>query len=372
MKDTVLHASKRIGLFRLARLITRRRLRILCYHGFEIADESICRPQLFLGLDVFADRMEQLASGRYPVLPLAEAVERLAAGTLPAAAVVITIDDGFYAVRSGAAAILQAHRFPATVYVPTYYVEKDAPIFRFVVRYMFARAAGVRRIPRHSWLPDGADRLDDPAVRERTVDAVIEFGERRCPEPERQRICRELGQALGVDYEAIRGTRILSLMNQHELREMRSFGIDVQLHTHRHRFPLVRDAADAEIIDNRRALERLLGTSGFDHLCYPSGVYDRSQWPWLSALGVKTATTCEAGLNDARTPALGLRRFLDHPDVSPITFEAELSGFLELARRMRAFVRRALQPTGRGRRRREARARTGPRPVAAQEWPTGY
>ncbi len=48
-----------------------------------------------------------------------------------------------------------------------------------------------------------------------------------------------------------------------------------------------------------------------------------------------SAVTCEVGTNDRSTPRYGLRRFLDSESVLPIEFEAELSGFAELMRRIR-------------------------------------
>lgn len=344
-KDIVLHISKGVGLFAVARRLTRRGLRILCYHGFELADETLFRPKLFISVDDFAKRMELLARRRYLVLPLAEALDRLAQHSLPPSAVVITIDDGFHAVRAGAVEILKRHGFPATVYVRTCDVETNLPIFCLAVRYMFARTAerGID-VRGRSWLPDGWIDLESPGGRDRAADAVIDFGERRCSEHERQQICRELAELLHVDYERIQQTRILSLMNREELREMQVFGVDVQLHTHRHQLPTDdKEAAQGEILDNRRELERMLGPQRFEHFCYPNGLYSRSQWPWLSELGVISATTCEPGLNFVGTPRLGLRRFLDDSQVSLITFEAELSGYLELARRGRAAIRRLLQ-----------------------------
>jgi peptidoglycan/xylan/chitin deacetylase (PgdA/CDA1 family) len=342
LKDLLLRTSKRIGLFAVARVLTRRGLRILCYHGFELADETTFRPQLFISLADFEERMRILTAGRYVVLPLQQAIDRLAEGTLPPGAVVITIDDGFYSVRSGAAPILNHFGFPATVYVTTYYVERPAPIFRLAVGYMFARAPRMRiECGQRPWLPGGELRLDDDAARARQIETIIDFGERTCTEEGRQRLCGELATLLLTDYDGLGDTRLLSLMNRAELLEVKSLGIDVQLHTHRHRFPAGdKQAAQQEIADNRRLLTQFVGGE-FEHLCYPSGQYDPIQWDWLPELGVRSATTCDPGFNYRDTARFGLRRFLDSSTISPIVFEAELSGFLELARRCRTWLKAA-------------------------------
>jgi peptidoglycan/xylan/chitin deacetylase (PgdA/CDA1 family) len=140
-----------------------------------------------------------------------------------------------------------------------------------------------------------------------------------------------------VDWCWLRSARLVTLMDRQQLADLRQYGIDVQLHTHRHRFPPAdQTTAEKEIADNRGALTGLIGDRRFEHLCYPSGVYDRSQWNWLASAGIRSATTCEAGFNYTNTPAFGLRRFLDDSTISAITFEAELCGFLELFRRVRA------------------------------------
>ena len=75
-------AAKALGLFGVARALTRRKLRILAYHGAELADESRFSPTLFIRPETFAARLELLRR-EYPVLPLGEAVRRLKDGTLP-------------------------------------------------------------------------------------------------------------------------------------------------------------------------------------------------------------------------------------------------------------------------------------------------
>ena len=55
-KIIFLFLCKALGLFRLAHWSTRGRLKILCYHGFELLDETRFRPQLFITLAQFEQR----------------------------------------------------------------------------------------------------------------------------------------------------------------------------------------------------------------------------------------------------------------------------------------------------------------------------
>jgi len=159
-------------------------------------------------------------------------------------------------------------------------------------------------------------------------------------EDERVEMCRKLGKRLGVDYDDIRRRRFLSLMSSEEIREAAAQGIDIQLHTHRHVLPESRDGVCREIEDNRRALEPLTGMKS-RHFCYPSGVFCAAHVPSLAAVDVVSAVTCDSGFNCASTPSLALSRFLDGNNISAIEFEAEMSGFAEMLRRMRKWLHKS-------------------------------
>lgn len=345
VKCLVYRVSKRLGLFALARRLTRKDLRVLCYHGLSIDDEHLYSPGLFMRPETVRSRFEALLQGKYPVLPLDRACEDLRDGTLPACAVVITYDDGFYGNYLHTASLHQETRLPATIYVTTYYVVKQCPIFRHAVQYMFWKTGraevALEGIP-------GADggtlRLADRKQADDVMWGLIRHAETHLDEPRRVGIARVLGTRLGIDYDELTRSRRLSLMTPDEIRTLAGLGLDIQLHTHRHHFPCDEEQVRREIGDNRSVLEPILGRP-CDHLCYPSGVFRAEQWPWLEACGIKSATTCEIGLNDAHTPRYGLRRFLDAETVRPIEFEAEISGFAELLRRTSLLLRRGHRST---------------------------
>lgn len=339
VKLMFLFVCRALGLFRLSRRLVRDRLRILCYHGFALADEARFRPKLFMSGNRFAQRLQVIRRLGLKVLPLDEAVERLYAGSLPHHAVVITVDDGFHAVSTVAAPQLREHGFPATVYVTTYYVENEAPVFRLAVQYMFWKA-GPRRLTLDGlpWAADGVVDLADPAQADRALWACIRHGETQCSEAQRHDICRRLGELLGTPYDEIVRSRMLHLMTPSQLRTLAASGADVQLHTHRYRFPVDdREQAQREIADNRRALGQWIDGER-RHFCYPSGLFDPRQFEWLDALGVRSSTTCLPGLNSAATPRHALRRFLDGENIHWLEFEAAVSGFSDLLRRLRPQV----------------------------------
>jgi peptidoglycan/xylan/chitin deacetylase (PgdA/CDA1 family) len=185
----------------------------------------------------------------------------------------------------------------------------------------------------------GTVRMTGGAEQTEAMWRIIRSAEERLSEPERQALADRIASALGVDLGPVRAGRWLSLAGVDELRSAAREGLDVQLHTHRHRFPVSRDLALREIRDNRAVLEPLAGHP-LRHFCYPSGYFRPAHVPWLEEAGMESATTCDPGLNRRGDSPFTLRRFLDDARISQMEFEAELSGFAELLRTGRALLER--------------------------------
>jgi peptidoglycan/xylan/chitin deacetylase (PgdA/CDA1 family) len=339
LKRAVYRTCKFLGLFALARILTRRHLRILCYHGLALCDENKFSPGLFMDVKRFESRMQYLKRSGYSVLRLGEAYRLLRERGLPKDAVVITVDDGFYSTFKYAQPIFLRHSFPATVYVTSYYCGKQTPVFRLVVQYLFWKAGARHMDTSELGLPDSVTTaaVKTQADRDRVMWDIIRFGESEIDEPARCKLAAALADRVGVDYLQLAQSRMMNLMNSREIGEMAEAGLDVQLHTHRHCLPTDKYATQHEVQQNREYLEPLVGRK-LNHLCYPSGIWSREHWPWLQELGVQTATTCDIGLNCPGTPPLGLKRFLDGDKITAIDFEAEVSGFSELLRRGRCLI----------------------------------
>src|SRR5918993_2735265 len=141
MNRAFLSASRSTGLFTLCRALTRRGLRILCYHGFGAGDEVQFLPGLFITPATFRRRLETLRDGGYPVLTLSAALRGLDVGDLPDYATVITVDDVFPSFQRDALPLLREFEMPVTAYVTTYYSVKRHPVFRLAIQYMFWKTA---------------------------------------------------------------------------------------------------------------------------------------------------------------------------------------------------------------------------------------
>jgi peptidoglycan/xylan/chitin deacetylase (PgdA/CDA1 family) len=341
IKDIVLFLSKSVGIFALTRNTRLQGLRILCYHGVSPTgtDESKFRCKLFTDTETFARRLNWLARKKYDVLDLSHALELLDKGRLPRRAVVITFDEGFYSFYQTAFGLLREQLFPATVYVTSYYVLKQTPVFRLVVQYMLwktpRRHFDLAAVDNHlsgEFTGHSEEEKNDIAWE------LFRYAETQLDEDARVDLARRLGQYLGVDYDQIVRRRFLHLMTLEQIREMHDAGVDIQLHTHRHQFPLKEERAKREIIDNREALAEVV-TRPMVHLAYPSGLWAEQSFDWLKTLGVQSAATCEMGANLPGTPRLALRRFIDSENISQLEFEAELSGFADLLRALRSRVK---------------------------------
>lgn len=336
LKLILLRLARAAGLFALARRLTADKLRILAYHGGSVADEHEFKPGLFMTPATFRARLESLVRGGYPVLGLDEALARRQARTLPSRAVVITIDDGWYGTARDMFPALKAAGLPATLYVATYYLERQTQVFNVAAAYLLWRARD-REIDLARLDPalSGVHDLRSPAVREEVEEALTARADALPDAKARQALLRSLARMLGIDLDVLERRRQFAFLDEEEGRDAARSGVDLQLHTHRHRFPAGdRCQAEAEIADNRLVLGRLV-PGPRRHFCYPSGRYGTHQFAWLEGLDVASAVTTERGLNGPDRSPYELRRILDSEDLAPIEFEAELAGFAELLRGLR-------------------------------------
>jgi hypothetical protein len=282
----------------------------------------------------FRGRMEFIARKNYPVLYLGDALARMESGTLPSSSTIITFDDGWYGTYSKLIPILRAHGFPATLYITTYYVEKRFPVFNMLVGYLLWRGRnGILDLGRIVRGLEGKFDLSDPSSRSRALDRICVYAASELDAPARQELAERIGAELGCDMIRVRERRLFELVDGDNIHEMASDEVDIQLHTHRHRFPVDdREGAEREIHDNSTVLRRYVAGEPV-HFCYPSGEYELWQIPWLEQLGIQSATTTNPGFNNSSTSPYLLNRFLDSETVSLLEFEAELCGFFELIRR---------------------------------------
>ncbi len=295
-------------------------------------------PGVFMRPERFEERMHYLWAKGYPVLDLEEALDLLDKDRLPNRATVITMDDGWYSIKDKAHKICKKYQLPYTVYISSYHCLKRSPVFNMFVRYLFWKTEG-KKLSTQEITGDQSRTVDLTNSEERAhlVEKVIQYGHIQLSEEERENLLNILSDQLGVDGESIRMKRIFDLMTSKEIGDLSNDGVDIQLHTHRHRFPVDKETVKKEIRDNRRFLEPIIKKQ-LHHFCYPSGFYDKVQFDWLQELDIRSATTTRSGFNDYHSNRMELNRFLDFDNYDQLLFEAELSGILELGRQLRQRV----------------------------------
>ena len=329
---SALYVLRALGVFALAKYLTRKRLRILCYHSFSVGDEHEVDPVMFMRAQTFEQRMRTLKKRGIPVVTLDEAVRKLRERAIGNAETVITLDDGWASNLTIGAPILEKYGFPACIYTSTEHFEAGTEVFNVALSYM------VRRSGRPSLTLAGVHPLVDGnyAIGTNPASAIIALirAAERLPVAARQELLRPIARALGADLDEVLREGRFRLLSRSEMQQAFHRGLDIQMHTHTHHLPDNEfDAMAQEINVNRRMIREVTGVDP-QHFCYPSGEYREQHPAWLKSLGIASATTCNPGLNDASTSPLLLNRMLDSDRRSNIDFEAEICGVSELARRL--------------------------------------
>jgi peptidoglycan/xylan/chitin deacetylase (PgdA/CDA1 family) len=298
-----------------------RRLLVLCWHGISLDDEHRWRPGLYVSPVQFRKRLEMIRATGCTVVSLPEALERLKRNELPPRSVAITFDDGFHDFYARAAPVLSELGFPATIYLTTFYVDFQKPIFEAVLSYLLWKGCGRDRA-----LGGGAPLATAEDARAAFL-RLIERARRDALSSEaKDDLARSLASQLGFDYDDLLRRRVLHLMSPAEVRAL-SAGeqFSFQLHTHRHRTPEDPGLFGMELAENQERIRQLTGYRP-THFCYPGGAVRANMFPALERAGIRSAVTCRAGLADAATHPYLLPRILDVPAVDDLTFQAWLDG----------------------------------------------
>jgi peptidoglycan/xylan/chitin deacetylase (PgdA/CDA1 family) len=313
VKRVVLQTLRATGAFAAStHLLRRNKLVILCYHGISLRDEHLWEGGLYMPADLFRERLAFLKRWGANVLPLGAALRHLREGTLPPKSVVITFDDGFYDFYLHAYPALREYNLPSTLYLTTWYTRHRLPVFPLMIKYLLWKS--------------GQPEFATNEAREQAVARYSEQADAEGLSPElRDNIARRLAEKVGVDYDGMLKDRMFQLVTPEEATEMSRNGVDIELHTHRHRTPHDRELFLREIRDNAKLVMELTGHEP-KHFCYPSGVTSSEFLPWLRESGMASATTCDQGLAGRDNDPLLLPRYLDGCAVSELDFESWLSG----------------------------------------------
>lgn len=278
----------RMGLGAMARLSARHGLLVATWHRVLPGED----PLLPSEPDVrrFATQVGFLAR-HMRVLPLADALQRLAAGTLPPLAVSITFDDGYANNLDHALPILEAFGVPATVFVATGYLDGGCMFNDAVIETI--RGCRHARLDLSS-VGLGCFSLASLEERRTAIDSLLGQLKYR-PLAERTELAARMAAIAGV------GLPTNLMLSSAGVRELHRRGIEIGGHTVHHPIlaRLPPDEARREIAEGAARLEAITGAKP-RLFAYPNGQPGRDFGPehagMVQDVGFSHALTTRVGL----------------------------------------------------------------------------
>lgn len=244
------------------------------------------------------------------VLPLDEAVNRLATRSLPARAAAITFDDGYADNHGQALPILQRHGLSATFFIATGFLDGGRmwndtiieAVRRFNGDQIDLRAVGgFPKDFKAIWPSTSIEQ------RRHVIESII--GQIKYAQPDqRLALADQVALRLRVKLPAD------LMMTSQQVRGLRHAGMQIGAHTHNHPIlaHLTPSAARLEIARSKQTLEDLLGES-VDLFAYPNGRprqdYNAQSVSIVRELGFAAAVSTATGAANGRSDPFQLPRF---------------------------------------------------------------
>lgn len=272
-------------------------LSILIYH------RVLARPDPLFPAEVDRARFERqmgLLRRCFTVLPLAQAVSRLAEGGLPARAACITFDDGYADNAEVALPVLQKFALPATFFIASGYLD-GGQMWNDCVIDCVRQAAG-SHLDLERWQL-GRHAIATPRQRAGAIGQIL-MKLKYLPPAQRQQIALQLRPA-GSPSPMMRSAQVQALHRG---------GMEIGAHTVSH--PILSSLAPAqawtEIAAGKRALESLIDAE-VGSFAYPNGKpgrdYQACHVAMVRQQGFRAALSTSAGVSRDGADPYQLPRF---------------------------------------------------------------
>jgi len=263
-------------------------LSILIYH------RVLARPDPLFPGEVDAalfERQLRLVKRFYAPLPLAEAVQRLQDGSLPARAACITFDDGYADNAQVALPLLQRHGLHATFFIATDYLD-GGQMWNDTVIEAVRQAPGAQLDLREH----GLDCLPVASLAQRQAAIAALLGRLKyLPFDRRQQLALQIRRQAG----ATAGPP--AMLSTAQLRHMYAAGMGLGAHTASHPIlsTLPDHAAQRDIADGKRQLESVI-QAPVTLFAYPNGKagrdYGAPHVAMVRSLGFQAAVATDWGV----------------------------------------------------------------------------
>ncbi|CQD11722.1 polysaccharide deacetylase [Mycobacterium lentiflavum] len=315
-----------VGVPALARRRHRDVLGIVMFHGVE--DETLS-PACWHVLDAATYRRQlEYIREHFNVLPLEDALDRLAAATLPPRALTITFDDGTRNLLTHAVPVLRELGLPAAVFLATGPMGTEETLWPD--RLWLAIAGTAATEVDLAALGLGICSLEGDANRGKVYGSAA-ARMKDLPDAHRITVLSEVLEALGERDGGDAGP--FRMLSWDEAREMVSDGL-VTLYPHTVSHPILSRCTDdkvaQEITDSCDMVERETGRAP-KVFAYPNGRpqdFDARAQEVLRGRGVRWALSTRYGLADRRCDPMALPRLPVGSDTSFDYFRLMVSGGL--------------------------------------------
>jgi peptidoglycan/xylan/chitin deacetylase (PgdA/CDA1 family) len=263
-------------------------LSILIYH------RVLARPDPLFPGEVDAalfERQLRLVKRFYAPLPLAEAVQRLQDGSLPARAACITFDDGYADNAQVALPLLRRHGLHATFFIATDYLD-GGQMWNDTVIEAVRQAPG----PQLDLREHGLDCLPVASLAQRQAAIAALLGRLKyLPFDRRQQLALQIRRQAG----ATAGPP--AMLSTAQLHQLQAAGMGLGAHTASHPIlsTLPDHAAQRDIADGKRQLESVI-QAPVTLFAYPNGKagrdYGAPHVAMVRSLGFQAAVATDWGV----------------------------------------------------------------------------
>ncbi|HRY19323.1 MAG TPA: polysaccharide deacetylase family protein [Candidatus Competibacteraceae bacterium] len=276
-------------------------LSILIFH------RVLPKPDPLFPSEVDAQRFDTLMGWMrdwFNVLPLAEAVDRLQQGCLPARAAAITFDDGYADNHDVALPILQRHGLSATFFIAVGFLDGGRMFNDTVIETVRCCRQPILDL---TLLGLGRHDLQSLEAKRQAIPALLNQIKYQ---PLAQR--RETVNALADIANVTLPDNLM--MTRQQVKALHEAGMGIGAHTVHHPILalLERREAEREIADSREYLQTLLGEPG-TLFAYPNGQpetdYRREHVEIVQRLGFRAAVSTAWGVARGNSDVFQLPRF---------------------------------------------------------------
>lgn len=303
----------------IASVSKERRVCIITYHRILEKHDPLLETEP--DVQTFSWQMKVL-SENFNVMPLHDAILAIQAGTLPERAVCITFDDGYRSTHDLALPILQKYNLPATLFVTTAFLGEGNMWNDRIIE-------AIRRLPSGQLnLQDIGMGRHDVLTLEDRIDLVrlINAESKYLSPRSRQDAILKLESLSGVSNEP--GL----MLTRDMVRTLSNAGIEIGGHTMTHPIltKLDDDAAQDEIVQNKKVLEDIIGKP-LRLFAYPNGKlgkdFDQRHMAMAKRAGYVAAFSTAVGAASKKSDLFRMPR--SRPwDATPFLFQARLLRWL--------------------------------------------